>query len=103
MELIWITAVKVLEGHRLHLTFNNGTCKEFDFAQVLAKGQPIFEPLNNLSVFRNIALDGAHKGFILLLMFEKVIGNGVIVVRYQITQRDIFQFPFDLLHTKTVG
>ena len=45
MELIWITAVKVLEGHRLHLTFNNGTCKEFDFAQVLAKGQPIFEPL----------------------------------------------------------
>lgn len=58
MELIWITAVKVLEGHRLHLTFNTGTCKEFDFAQVLAKGQPIFEPLNNLSVFRNIALDG---------------------------------------------
>ena len=58
MELIWITAVKVLEGHKLHLTFNNGTCKEFDFAQVLAKGQPVFEPLKNLTVFRNIALDG---------------------------------------------
>lgn len=58
MELIWITAVEVLEGYKLHLTFNNGACKEFDFAQLLAQGQPIFEPLKNLAVFRNIALDG---------------------------------------------
>ena len=58
MELIWITAAKVLEGHTLHLTFNNGACKVFDFAQVLAKGMPIFEPLKNLTVFRNIVLDG---------------------------------------------
>ena len=58
MELIWITAAKVLEGHKLHLTFNNGACKVFDFAQVLAKGMPIFEPLKNLTVFRNIVLEG---------------------------------------------
>ena len=58
MELIWITAAKVLEGHKLHLTFNNGACKVFDFAQVLAKGMPIFEPLKNLTVFRNIVLGG---------------------------------------------
>ena len=58
MELIWITAAKVLEVHKLHLTFNNGACKVFDFAQVLAKGMPIFEPLKNLTVFRNIVLDG---------------------------------------------
>ena len=58
MELIWNTAAKVLEGHKLHLTFNNGACKVFDFAQVLAKGMPIFEPLKNLTVFRNIVLDG---------------------------------------------
>ena len=58
MELIWITAAKVLEGHKLHLTFNNSACKVFDFAQVLAKGMPIFEPLKNLTVFRNIVLDG---------------------------------------------
>ena len=58
MELIWITSAKALDGHRLHLTFNDGKCKEFDFAQVLAKGQPIFEPLKNLAVFRNFALDG---------------------------------------------
>ena len=58
MELIWITAAKVLEGHKLHLTFNNGACKVFYFAQVLAKGMPIFEPLKNLTVFRNIVLDG---------------------------------------------
>ena len=58
MELIWITAAKVLEGHKLHLTCNNGACKVFDFAQVLAKGMPIFEPLKNLTVFRNIVLDG---------------------------------------------
>ncbi len=38
--------------------FNNGACKVFDFAQVLAKGMPIFEPLKNLTVFRNIVLDG---------------------------------------------
>ena len=47
-----------LEGHKLHLTFNNGACKVFDFAQVLAKGMPKFEPLKNLTVFRNIVLDG---------------------------------------------
>ena len=58
MELIWITAAKVLEGPKLHLTFNNGACKVFDFAQVLAKGMRIFEPLKNLTVFRNIVLDG---------------------------------------------
>ena len=58
MELIWITAAKVLEGHKLHLTFNNGACKVLDFAQVLAKGTPICEPLKNLTVFRNIVLDG---------------------------------------------
>ena len=58
MELIWITAAKVLEGHKLHLTFNNGACKVFFFFLVLAKGMPIFEPLKNLTVFRNIVLDG---------------------------------------------
>lgn len=58
MELIWITAVKVLDGHKLHLTFNNGTSKVFDFTQVLDKGLPVFEPLKNLTVFRNITLDG---------------------------------------------
>lgn len=58
MKLIWITAAKVLEGHKLRLTFNDGMCKEFDFVQVLAKGLPVFEPLKNLTVFRNIVLDG---------------------------------------------
>ena len=58
MELIWITAAKVLEGHNLPLTFNNGASKVFDFAQELAKGMPIFGPLKNLTVFRNIVLDG---------------------------------------------
>ena len=57
-EPIGVTAVKVLEGHKLLITFNDETCKEFDFAQVLAKGMPIFEPLKNLTVFRNIVLDG---------------------------------------------
>ena len=58
MELIWITTAKVLEGYKLHLTFNSGTCKEFDFQQVLARGQPVFEPLKNLATFRNFVLDG---------------------------------------------
>lgn len=58
MELIWITAAKVLEDHKLHLTFNNGACKVFDFAQLLAKRLPVFEPLRNLTVFREITLDG---------------------------------------------
>ena len=58
MELIWITAVRVLEGYKLRLTFSNGACKEFDFAQVLAKGLPLFEPLKDLMVFRNVSLDG---------------------------------------------
>jgi hypothetical protein len=44
MELIWITAAKVLDGYKLHLTFNNGACKVYDFANLLAKGQPVFAP-----------------------------------------------------------
>lgn len=58
MELIWITAAKVLDGYKLHLTFNNGACKVYDFANLLAKGQPVFAPLRNLAVFHNFTLDG---------------------------------------------
>ena len=58
MELIWITAVEVLEAYNLQLTFNNGVHKKFDFRQVLDKGQPMFEPLKDLAVFRDITLDG---------------------------------------------
>lgn len=30
----------------------------YDFANLLAKGQPVFAPLRNLAVFHNFTLDG---------------------------------------------
>ena len=58
MELIWVIEAKVLDGHKLHLTFNDGICKLLDFAQEVPKGNSLFEPLKNLEVFRNFTLDG---------------------------------------------
>ena len=50
----------------------------------------------------NGGLDGIHKGLILLLMGLQVGHNGIVFIGGQIPQRDIFQLPLDLLHTKPV-
>ena len=47
-------------------------------------------------------LDGAHERFILLFVGTEVCHDFVILSGVQIPQRGIFQFPLDLLHTKTV-
>jgi hypothetical protein len=43
-------------GHRIHVTFNDGTAKTLDFGQWL--NGPVFEPLKDLDYFRRFFLDG---------------------------------------------
>lgn len=44
------------EGHRIHLTFNDGTDGVVDFAAWLSG--PVFEPLKDVSYFERFLLDG---------------------------------------------
>jgi len=51
-----VTKAEYLEGHRLHLWFNDGTQGEVDLEQQLTG--PIFEPLRDLQYFRQFRLEG---------------------------------------------
>lgn len=53
--MVRVTDVEVLEGYRLRLAFDDGTRRVVDLADELAG--PIFEPLRNLSLFRQVRLD----------------------------------------------
>jgi len=44
------------EGHRIHLTFNDGTEGVVDFASWLSG--PVFEPLKDVQYFERFFLDG---------------------------------------------
>jgi hypothetical protein len=44
------------EGHRIHLTFNDGTVGVVDFKGWLSG--PVFEPLKDISYFERFVLDG---------------------------------------------
>lgn len=44
------------EGHRIHLTFNDGTDGVGDFATWLSG--PVFEPLKDILYFKRFFLDG---------------------------------------------
>jgi hypothetical protein len=55
-ELVRITAVEVLDGFKVRLTFTNGTAKVLDLDAYL-RG-PVFEPLrNNPDLFRAVRVD----------------------------------------------
>ena len=45
IEIIKILKVKRLGGFRLHLCFSDGTEGEWDFADVIAEGGSMVEPL----------------------------------------------------------
>ena len=56
-SLIWVTSAKTAAGHKLELTFNDGSVKIFDCTPLIERYK-IFEPLKNESIFENFSLDG---------------------------------------------
>jgi hypothetical protein len=56
-SLIWVTSAKTAAGHKLELTFNDGSVKIFDCTPLIERYK-IFEPLKNEFVFENFSLDG---------------------------------------------
>ena len=56
MNLIWVTNAKYLGDYRLQITFNDGTVKIFDGAELVAQKE-IFRPLQSMTRFRNFSLD----------------------------------------------
>jgi hypothetical protein len=55
MEMVRVIEVKVLDGYRLQLAFNDGTRRTVDLANELSG--PMFEPLQELGLFRQVRLD----------------------------------------------
>lgn len=53
--MVRVTEVEVLEGYRLRLAFNDGTRRVVDLSTELTG--PIFEPLRNPRLFRQVRLD----------------------------------------------
>ena len=53
--MIRVTDVEVLDGYRLRLGFSDGTHRIVDLATELSG--PIFEPLRDPSLFRQVRLD----------------------------------------------
>ena len=51
-----VISARHLEGHRLEVTFADGTTKSIDFSRWL--NGPVFEPLKDVSCFRRLILDG---------------------------------------------
>lgn len=54
---IWVTEAQPMENYRLKLRFNDGSIRVFD-CKPLIEDYPIFLPLKDEKVFRDISLDG---------------------------------------------
>jgi len=53
--MVRVTEVEVVEGYRLRLGFDDGTRRDVDLTNELTG--PIFEPLRNPSLFREVRVD----------------------------------------------
>ena len=58
MKLVWVTEAEVSNGYTLLVTFNDGSRKLFDCRLLLEGGNALYEPLLDMKVFKEIALDG---------------------------------------------
>ena len=58
MKLVWVTEAEVSNGYTLLVTFNDGCRKFFDCSLLLEGGNALYEPLQDMKVFRELALDG---------------------------------------------
>jgi hypothetical protein len=54
--LLHVDRAAYVEGHRVHLWFNDGTDGEVDLAGVLSG--PIFQPLRDVNYFKQFRLEG---------------------------------------------
>jgi len=52
----WITDAHYTDGHRVHVTFNDGAAGEIDLADDL--DGPMFEPLKDRAYFRQFHIEG---------------------------------------------
>lgn len=54
--LLHVDRAEYVDGHRVHLWFNDGTDGEVDLGSIL--GGPIFQPLNDVNTFKQFRLEG---------------------------------------------
>ena len=54
--LLHVNRAEYIDGHRVHLWFNDGTDGEVDLADVL--DGPIFEPLRDVNYFKRFRIEG---------------------------------------------
>jgi len=52
----WVMDAHYIDGHRVHVTFNDGTAGEIDLTDDL--DGPIFEPLRETAFFRAFHIEG---------------------------------------------
>jgi Protein of unknown function (DUF2442) len=52
----YVTAVEVLDGHRVRLAFEDGSVGDVDLTHLLSRG-PVFEPLRDPAYFRQVRVD----------------------------------------------
>lgn len=58
--MIKVATIECLTGYRVRATFSDGMAGEYDFANVLARGGPMVEPLRDHAYFARVFLeDGA--------------------------------------------
>jgi len=58
--MIKVTKIKCLGGHRLYVTFSDGSAGEYDFSTRVTEAGPMAEPLRNPAYFARVFLeDGA--------------------------------------------
>lgn len=52
-----VTKVRHLEQYKLEITFSDGTCAEIDFGERIKGRGGVFEPLQRLEFFKQVAVD----------------------------------------------
>jgi Protein of unknown function (DUF2442) len=57
LSLIKVTKIEPLGGHRLRIRFSDGSIGERDFADIVAPGGPMLEPLRDAAYFARVFLD----------------------------------------------
>ncbi len=58
MKLVWVTGAEVYSEYTLLVTFNDGSRKFFDCRMLLDSGNALYEPLQDMKIFKEIVLDG---------------------------------------------
>ena len=58
MKLVWVTGAEVYSEYTLLVTFNDGSRKLFDCRMLLEGGNALYEPLRDMKVFLELAMDG---------------------------------------------